>query len=210
MKWSKWFLVLAVVAFVSCGPSLGSRRAVTDVGGLPVDLGAIGGLGCGSIGIGHRPAQADIDLCKNLLPKPDGDTLQVLWEEYDNVTTDGVHNAKVPLSPIYTSRTCPILALYPIQHGHDTGTITDADFAKRIYQFYKEKYYQDLAGKASKVDSRLAAAGLPPLGGSSGGVKNPCPVLVDGKPCGLPSTKYLTDTVKHFKCPSGHEWTKPL
>ena len=117
----------------------------------------ISGLSCSSIGIGTRPTQADIDLCKKYLAAPDGSALQILWEEFDEVDLDGVHT----ISGDPYGGTCPIIVLYPIESGHTNGTISDADFAKQIYDFYRAKFQQNLNGKQSEAKSRLVAAGLP-------------------------------------------------
>lgn len=167
-------------------------------------LAMLAGAGCTGlpIGVGTRPAAADIALCKTLLTPTEGATLDILWQEYDEVVTDGLHNKD----------TCPILTLYPLQKGHTDGSISDADFAKRLYKFYLAKYDQDLAGKAKKVDAKLAAAGLPPLGGGGGDtlIKNPCPTVVDGKACGKASKKQSADEqFKYMKCEAGHDWKKP-
>lgn len=65
-------------------------------------------------------------------------------------------------------------------------------------------------GKRDKAQADLVAAGLPNwLKGA--GVKNPCPVLVNGVACGLPSTKYNADAqFKYFRCSATppHEWKR--
>jgi hypothetical protein len=160
----RFAIVVFAVLLVSCAPALVRHRTVrTDINGLPVDLTQLGGLSCSSIGIGHRPSQGDIDLCKKFLTPIEGAVLQICWEEFYDVVGDGVHNVKgrVVVRP-YNERTCPILTLYPLQHGHDTGTITDADFARRMYEFYCEKYKQGLDDNAKKkAKARLVASGLP-------------------------------------------------
>lgn len=163
----------------------------------------LAGCGGGLFVVGSRPSQADIDLCKANLGPDEGPTLQILWEEFDEVVLDGVHNKD----------TCPILALGPIQTAHGSGADSDATFAKRLYKFYVAKYKQNLNGHAKKVDQRLAAATppLPPLGShDEPAVDKPCPVEVEGKPCGAPSVKKKADSeFKYFLCSKGHEWKKP-
>ena len=146
----KTIFVASVVALVSCGPNLAARKLTTNIDGLPVDLGSLGG-GCGSIGIGTRPTQADIDLCKANLDPTAGAQLQIMWKFFDNVVTDGVHSLD----------TCPILTLYPLQKGHTDGTISDAEFSKRLYKFYVAKYKQNLNGKQAQCKAAILAAGLP-------------------------------------------------
>lgn len=148
----KWLTVFVafVVFLVSCGPNLAARKLTTSIDGLPVDLGSLGG-GCGSVGIGTRPTQADIDLCKSILDPTAGSQLQIMWKFFDEVVADGIHNVD----------TCPILTLYPLQKGHTDGTISDADFSKRLYKFYVAKLKQDLNGKATQCKAALIAAGLP-------------------------------------------------
>ena len=144
--------ILSVPVLDACAPRLGGQRLRTNVNGLPVDIGQLGGLSCSSIGIGHRPSESDIDLCKKYLTETQGKVLQILWEEFDEVVADGLHNLD----------TCPILCLFPLQDGHDKGTISDEDFAKRIKKFYDAKYDQGLDEKAKKkAKARLIAAGLP-------------------------------------------------
>jgi len=143
--------VASVVLLVSCGPNLAARRLHTEVNGRAVDFGSVSGLSCSSIGIGTRPTQADIDLCKANLDPTAGAQLQIMWKYFDEVVTDGVHNLD----------TCPILALYPIQQGHADGSINDASFAKKIYDFYKAKLKQDLNGKAAQCKAAMTVAGLP-------------------------------------------------
>jgi len=139
--------VAATILLVSCGPNLAARRMRTNIDGLPVDFGG----GCGSIGVGKRPTQADIDVCKANLNPTQGGQLQILWKYFDEVVTDGIHNID----------TCPILTLYPLQQGYKNGTITEVDFAKRLYKFYVAKLKQNLNGKADEAKAALTAAGLP-------------------------------------------------
>jgi len=151
----KTIFVAFVVALVSCGPNLAARKLTTNIDGLPVDLGSLTG-GCGSVGIGTRPTQADIDLCKSILDPTARGQLQILWEEFDNVLTDGIHS----VSGKYGG-TCPILVLFPIQDGHKKGTISDEEFAKKIHRFYCAKYLENLDGSQAKAKARLTAEGLP-------------------------------------------------
>jgi len=108
--------------------------------------------GCGGlkIGIGRRPSHADILLCQKFLSVSDGRALEILWQEFDEVVTDGVHNGD----------TCPILVLYPLQQGHRDGSISDADFAKKLFKFYRAKYEQTLNGHKKDAKERLVAAGI--------------------------------------------------
>ncbi len=150
----KWLTVFAasVVLLVSCGPNLAARqRMVTRVNGMDVDLGALGG-GCGSIGIGTRPTQADIDVCKANLDPTAGEQLQILWAIFKNVRTDAMP---------HDLDDCPILTLYPLQQGYKNGTITPADFAKKLYKFYVAKYNHNREGKQAEAKAALIAAGLP-------------------------------------------------
>ena len=57
--------------------------------------------------------------------------------------------------------TCPILVLHPIEDAHAKGTVSDADYAKRIYDFYVAKFLQNLNGRPPEAKARLMAAGLP-------------------------------------------------
>ena len=87
-----------MVLCVSCTPSLTRPRALpTDINGIitQVPLGT-GGLSCNGIGIPSRPAQSEIDGAKKLLAVKDAAALQILYECFDNVLTDGVHSLSGP------------------------------------------------------------------------------------------------------------------
>ena len=146
--------ILSLPVLDACAPRLGRSL---DSSGL------LGGLSC--LPIGTRPTQGDIDRYKANLTTVKAQTLQILWEEFDEVVADGCPRpqpTRREILAVHNGQTCPILVLFPIQKAEKDGTATVAQTAKDIYAFYVAKFKQGLDDKAKKkAKARLIAAGLP-------------------------------------------------
>ena len=169
------------------------RRLVASV----VILWAVLLTGCTSfIGMAPNPTKEDIAKWSVPLPAADSKTLGVHYKNHSNIYNAIVHT-------VGKDGTCPFLVYSPAYNKHESGAMTDAEWAAFLLNFFKNKHKQE---GSCKCNEELGIPEPPPT------VKNPCPVLVNGNVCGKGSTKYAADAEwKYMWCSATppHEWKKP-
>ncbi len=140
----------------------------------------------GGIGIPPEPTQALIDGVKVNLSVDDANGTQILFKYYHEFLTDGVHNVsgkfKLPSGKSVQGGTCPILVYNPQRLAHESGELSDADWASFVMQFLRAKMKQDLVGKRDKAQADLVAAGLPYWYGGQPKPPAPTPVAPSTPP----------------------------